>query len=90
MSNYPDGERQFRADLVSEMVRLMRQQRAPWQRADRADLSPPGLPYNGVAGAERVFSSTNALTLIAAMQALSLIHIYLEIIAQALQIIGRS
>jgi len=69
MSNYPDGERQFRADLVSEMVRLMRQQRAPWQRADRADLSPPGLPYNGVAGAERVFSSTNALTLIAAMQA---------------------
>lgn len=69
MSNYPDGERQFRADLVSAMVRLMRQQRAPWQRADRADLPAPALPYNGIAGTDRVFSSTNALTLIAAMQA---------------------
>ncbi|MFY2610646.1 ArdC-like ssDNA-binding domain-containing protein (plasmid) [Achromobacter sp. CF-sbj1-Ac2-l] len=69
MSSYPDSERQFRHDLVTEMVSLMRKQRAPWQRPDRADLPAPEMPYNGIAGADRVFKSSNALVLVAAMQA---------------------
>ena len=59
---------QFRAELVATMVGLMRQQRAPWQRADRADLPAPVMPYNGIEGANRIFRSANALRLISAMQ----------------------
>jgi putative DNA primase/helicase len=51
------------------MVSLMRKQRAPWQRPDRGDLPAPQMPYNGIAGADRVFKSSNALVLVAAMQA---------------------
>lgn len=68
MSSYPDSERLFRRDLVTEMVSLMRKQRAPWQRSDRADLPAPAMPYNGIAGAERIFKSSNALVLLSAMQ----------------------
>lgn len=69
MSSYPDSERLFRRDLVTEMVSLMRKQRAPWQRSDRADLPAPQMPYNGIAGADRIFKSSNALVLLSAMQA---------------------
>jgi putative DNA primase/helicase len=67
MADLSEAE-QFRADSVALMVSLMRGQRAPWQRADRADLPAPIMPYNGVDNA-RVFRSVNALLLISAMQA---------------------